>query len=93
MLISIFAIILGILTVLMCIQESAKRKISFSVALLYCMALTPILGYIIILHRPLRNPLSCESCGSELNEASYCQTCESQKSGVLNTHVDKHLAD
>jgi len=91
MLISIFAIILGILTVLMCIQESAKRKISFSVALLYCMALTPILGYIIILHRPLRNPLSCESCGSELNEASYCQTCE--KSGVLNTHVDKHLAD
>ena len=93
MILSVFDIILWILTVLMCRQESAKRKISFSVALLYCRVLTPILGYIIILHRPLRHPLSCETCGSELNEAGYCQTCKSHKSGLSASDIEKHLVD
>lgn len=74
----IFTGIFAILTVLMCYQESRKRKISFLTALIYSLLLTPIISYIIILNRPLRNARGCEWCGNAKNEAEICGKCGKQ---------------
>lgn len=44
-----------ILPILMCFQESKRRKISFLSAILLCIFLSPVFGYFIIISRPLRN--------------------------------------
>ena len=69
------------LTILMCLQESKKRKINLLVALLLCIILTPLIGYLIISGRPLRNPKGCKWCGNEKNEAEYCGICGKNENG------------
>ncbi len=69
------------LTILMCLQESKKRKINFLVALLLCIILTPLIGYLIISGRPLRNPKGCKWCSNEKNEAEYCGICGKNENG------------
>ena len=77
-------IIIGVvltLTILMCYQESKKRKINFFIALLLCFVNTPLIGYFIVSSRPLRNPRGCKWCGNEKNEAKYCGICGKNENG------------
>lgn len=77
-------IIFFALTLLMCWQESRKRKIHFLVALLICFLASPLLGYFIILSFGMRNPPGCNWCGNKLNEAEYCGLCGKNEAGDLN---------
>ncbi len=74
-------IVLFVLTLLMCRQESKKRKISFLSAILICIFTTPFLGLGIIMNRPLRNPVGCNWCGNMENEAEFCGVCGKNKDG------------
>ncbi len=73
------------LTVLMCWQESKRRKIQFPVALLLCFVTTPLFGYFIISTRPLRNPRGCQWCGNDKNEAEYCGICGKNENGDIRS--------
>lgn len=77
-------IVIGVLltiTILMCLQESKKRKINFFVALFLCLITTPLFGYFIVSGRPLRNPKGCKWCGNEKNETEYCGVCGKNENG------------
>lgn len=76
-------IILLVLTVLMCLQESKKRKIELLPAILICVLLSPFIGYFIISNRPLRNPKGCLHCGNEYNEVEFCGICGKNVAGEL----------
>lgn len=77
----LFLTVLLVLTVLMCFQESQKRKINFFVALIICVVLSPLFGYLIISSFKLRNPRGCEWCGNTHNEAEYCGLCGKNQEG------------
>lgn len=79
----IFITILSLLVVLMCYQESKKRKINFFVALLICILVTPLFGYFIITNFKLRNPLGCNWCGNKYNEVEYCGVCNKNIAGEI----------
>lgn len=85
MFILIFIIVMLVLTVLMCRQESKRRKISFTTALLICLIISPLFGYLFISSRPLRNPRGCVWCGNEENEADYCGICGKNEAGLERT--------
>jgi 4-amino-4-deoxy-L-arabinose transferase-like glycosyltransferase len=72
-----------ILTLLMCWQESQKRKIHFILAIFICMLITPFFGYFIICSFALRNPIGCNWCGNTKNEAEYCGLCGKNKEGQI----------
>lgn len=72
-----------LLVILMCWQESRKRKISFVGAFLICLFTSPFLGYFIISGRPLRNPRGCKWCGNTKNEAEYCGLCGKNEAGEV----------
>lgn len=82
-------ILIGIsLVLLMCYEQSKKRKINFFVALVICIITTPLIGYVIISTFKTRNPKGCKWCGNERNEAEYCGVCKKNEEGdlkVLNT--------
>jgi hypothetical protein len=76
-------ILIGLsLTVLMCWQESRRRKINFFVALLICIVTTPLIGYVIIMSTYSRNPKGCLHCGNSQNEAEYCGVCGKNEAGL-----------
>lgn len=79
----IFLSILLILTLLMCVQESKKRKIGLIPSIAICILITPIFGYFIISNRPLRNPKGCIHCNNQFNEAEYCGVCGKNELGKL----------
>ena len=54
----IFIVVFVSLTILMCWQESRKRKINFLVAILICLIATPLVGYFVLNGRPLRKPIT-----------------------------------
>tara|TARA_R100000951_G_scaffold35053_1_gene29718 strand:+ start:171 stop:431 length:261 start_codon:yes stop_codon:yes gene_type:complete len=85
MVIYIFLAVLLTLTILMCIQESKKRRIGFIPALALCIVLTPLFGYYVISNRPLRTARGCEYCGNSKNEAEYCAVCGKNVEGELKT--------
>ncbi len=72
-----------IVTILMCKQESEKRKLNFFFAILICVITTPLFGYFIITSFKLRNPKGCNWCGNKYNEADYCGICKKNLSGDL----------
>ena len=76
-----FAIAGIVLVFAMCYQESKRRKIDFLIALLFCFALTPFVGYLIISMYPRRDPVGCQWCGNVENEADYCGICGKNKDG------------
>ena len=71
------------LTILMCLQESRRRKVNFFFALLLCILITPFFAYFFIGLQPLRNPRGCAYCGNTLNEAEYCGLCGKNVVGEL----------
>jgi 4-amino-4-deoxy-L-arabinose transferase-like glycosyltransferase len=71
-----------ILTLLMCWQESKRRKIHVAMAILICILATPLFGYFIISSFALRNPVGCNWCGNTKNEAVYCGLCGKNKEGL-----------
>jgi len=81
----VVAMIILTLTVLMCIQESKRRKIHFVLALAICIVATPLFGYIAISTFALRNPRGCAFCGNEKNEAVYCGRCGKNAEGEMIT--------
>lgn len=74
-------------TILMCWQESKRRKIHFLIALLLCLLFTPVIGYFLISSRPLRNPRGCKYCGNMQNEAEYCGVCGKNAAGELRVNA------
>jgi hypothetical protein len=70
------------LVILMCKQESEKRKINFFVALIICLIITPFFGYFVISNFGLRNPKGCKWCNNTLNEAEYCGICFKNENGL-----------
>ena len=87
-----FIAIFLVLAVLMCYQESKRRQINFYVALLLSLVLTPIISYIIILNRPLREARACENCGNTKNETDVCGVCGNQVKRK-DSSVDGHLVE
>ena len=79
----IFIVVFVSLTILMCWQESRKRKINFLVAILICLIATPLVGYFVLNGRPLRNPRGCDWCDNDKNEAEYCSICGKNIDGKL----------
>ena len=79
----LFITVLLILTVLMCWQESKKRKIGFVPALLLCLVISPLIAYFIISSRPLRQAKGCQWCGNTYNEVEYCGVCGKNEQGEL----------
>lgn len=73
-----------VLVFLMCFQESKKRKISLPVALLLCLFLSPIIGYFIIVSRPLRFAKGCNWCDNDRNEVEFCGVCGKNELGETN---------
>lgn len=78
-----------VLTILMCRQESQKKKINFWLALLICFAVTPIFGYFIVSSFPLRNPIGCKWCGNAENEVEFCGICGKNEEGTLANESNK----
>lgn len=78
--VSLFIILI---TILMCKQESERRKVNFFVAILICVIISPLFGYFIITSFKLRNPIGCNWCGNEYNEAEYCGICKKNINGDL----------
>lgn len=72
---------------MMCRQESKKRKIHFIIALVLCFLLTPLIGYFIIISRPLRNSLGCKNCGNKYNEAEFCGLCKKNSEGFTKEEL------
>ena len=89
---TIFLVIYIVLALLMCYQESQKRKISFVVALAMCLVLTPFIGYVIILNRPLRSAIGCDWCGNAKNESEICGVC-GKRAKKDNSDVQSHLVE
>jgi 4-amino-4-deoxy-L-arabinose transferase-like glycosyltransferase len=79
----ILAPIAIILTLMMCWQESKKRKIHFVIALLLSCVITPLFAYIFITSIELRNPIGCNWCGNKKNESAYCGLCGKNELGEL----------
>ena len=80
----IFVLVLVLaLTVMMCLQESKRRKINFLAALIICLITTPLFGYFIISSFRLRNPKGCKWCGNKENEAEFCGVCRKNEKGDL----------
>lgn len=79
----IIALIVLVLTILMCLQESKKRKITFWKAFIICLLISPFFGYFIITNHGLRNPAGCKWCGNEKNEAEFCGICGKNVEGIL----------
>lgn len=79
----VFIIILSLLVLLMCYQESKKRKINFFIAILICILVSPLFGYFIISNFKLRNQLGCDWCGNKYNEAEFCGLCNKNKAGEI----------
>ena len=82
-LISILSIAYLILIILMCKQESERRKINFFVAILICIIITPFFGYFVISNFGLRNPKGCKWCNNTYNEAEYCGICNKNEAGLI----------
>lgn len=80
----IFSLLL--LTILMCWQESRKRKINFFVAMLICFATSPLLGYFIISGFPLKGSKGCQWCGNTDNEVEFCGVCGKNEAGLTRQH-------
>ena len=82
-----FYILIGtigyILAFLMCWQESKRRKIHFIIAIVICILITPLFGYIIIRCFAPRNIYGCKWCGNKYNEAEYCGLCSKNEEGDL----------
>lgn len=76
-----------VLTVLMCRQESQKKKINFWLALLICFAATPIFGYFIVSSFPVRNPIGCKWCGNAENEVEFCGVCGKNMDGKTEAEL------
>jgi hypothetical protein len=76
-------IIYVVLAVLMCLQESHKRKINFFVALILSILITPFFAYFAIGLFPARNPKGCKWCGNKYNEAEFCGMCGKNELGEL----------
>jgi presenilin-like A22 family membrane protease len=77
-------IIIGLtLCVLMCIQESKRRKLNIIMAFLICIFCTPLIAYFIFESLPLRNPRGCIQCNNEYNEAEFCGICGKNDAGEL----------
>ncbi|MFT5725587.1 MAG: hypothetical protein ACI9JN_002712 [Bacteroidia bacterium] len=76
----------------MCYQESIKREITFTAALLLSVFLTPIVSYVIILNRPLRNARGCEWCGNSKYESEICGLCGNQTKPEETAPLD-HLVE
>ena len=72
---------LAVITILMCLQESRKRKINFWLALAICFLVSPILGYFILTNRPLRNARGCKWCNNHENEVEFCGVCGKNEEG------------
>ncbi|HYG16466.1 MAG TPA: hypothetical protein VEC12_11985 [Bacteroidia bacterium] len=83
--ITIVVLLLIPLTVMMCRQESRRRKIGFVPALLVCVIASPLFGYFIISSIALRTPAGCQWCGNSENEAVYCGTCGKNQDGLLKS--------
>ncbi len=81
MIINLALFILLVFTVLMCYQESKRRKINFFGAFAICVVTTPLIGYFIVGAFPLRKPRGCAFCGNEKNEAEYCGLCGKDAQG------------
>jgi 4-amino-4-deoxy-L-arabinose transferase-like glycosyltransferase len=79
----ILAPIAIVLTLLMCWQESKKRKIHFVIAIILCVFITPFFAYFIISTQGLRNPKGCNWCGNIKNEAEFCGLCGKNVEGVM----------
>lgn len=77
----IFLSIYSLIAIMMCHQESQKRKINFYLALLICVVATPLFGYYIISGMALRNPQGCKWCGNAENESEYCGLCHLNEAG------------
>ena len=84
-LLAALAIIMLVLAILMCLQESKKRKINFWLALLICILVSPVFGYFIISSFGLRNPRGCTWCGNQYNEAVFCGICGKDADGNTAT--------
>ncbi|MFT5512796.1 MAG: multisubunit Na+/H+ antiporter MnhG subunit [Bacteroidia bacterium] len=78
----VFLAILVFLSIMTCIQESKKRQISLGVALLFSLVFTPIIAYVLIRNKPLRDPRGCNCCSNTQNEAEYCGLCHKNEAGV-----------
>jgi hypothetical protein len=60
------------LTILYCIEQSKKRRVSLWIAILLCVVCTPFIGAAIIgLLRP-RVLFTCYNCGNSKSEKPYC---------------------
>ena len=77
------------LAILMCLQESRRRKISFIAALLLSIFITPFFAYFIIGLLPLRNAKGCKWCDNTANEAEYCGLCGKNDAGEVSIHFQK----
>ncbi len=73
--------LLIILTVLMCLQESKRKTLSFPLALLLCFIITPFGVYLLFRFLPNRNPIGCLHCGNKSNESEYCGLCGKNAEG------------
>lgn len=83
----IVGIIFLFLTVMMCYQESRRRKVSFIAALAICIVLSPIIGYFILYTFPVRNPRGCPWCGNAANEAEFCGLCGKNAEGLTREEL------
>jgi glucan phosphoethanolaminetransferase (alkaline phosphatase superfamily) len=72
-----------VITILMCKQESKRRKVNFFVAILICILITPLFGFFVISSFKLRTPIGCKWCGNEYNEAEFCGICKKNELGNL----------
>lgn len=77
------------ITLLMCWQESRRRKVHFLAALLICVVTSPLIGYFLIIGLfPLRNPKGCRWCGNKYNEAEYCGICFKNDEGLTRAEAN-----
>ncbi|MCP9768982.1 hypothetical protein EGI22_13765 [Lacihabitans sp. LS3-19] len=84
---AILAVVLAIgylvLIVLMCKQESQKRKINFFIAIPICLIISTFFGYFVISNFGLRNPKGCKWCNNIYNEAEFCGVCNKNEEGKI----------
>ncbi len=73
----------------MCFQESKRRKINFTTALIICLLTSPLLGYFYITSRPLRISRGCRHCGNTKNEAEFCGLCFKNREGKTKEELIK----
>lgn len=78
--------ILIVLSVLMCFQESQKKVLSFPLALLLCLIITPFAVYILFLFLPEKNPKGCIHCGNGRNESAFCGLCGKNELGAFHPY-------